>query len=101
MNTYKAEVFLSYCWKNDDIANMIEQHFKPLGYVNIHMDKIAIGSWRSIKEYMHSISQMDFIILLISKEYLESSNCMYEILEVMRDRDYSSKQLSSNTGRSS
>lgn len=88
MNTKKAEVFLSYCWANDLIANMIEQHFKPPGYVNIHRDKIAIGSWRSIKEYMHSISQMDFVILLISKEYLESSNCMYEILEVMRDRNY-------------
>ena len=91
MNTYKAEVFLSYCWKNDDIANMIEQHFKSYGHINMHRDKIDIGNWGSIKEYMHSISKMDFTILLISKEYLESSNCMYEILEVMRDRDYREK----------
>lgn len=91
MNTYKGDIFLSYCWANDLIANMIEQHFKSLGDVNIHRDKISIGSWRSIKEYMHSISKMDFVILLISKEYLESSNCMYEILEVMRDRNYKEK----------
>lgn len=88
MNTNKGEIFLSYCWANDLIADMIEQHFKYLGDINIHRDKISIGSWRSIKEYMHSISKMDFVILLISKEYLESSNCMYEILEVMRDRNY-------------
>lgn len=91
MNSYKGNIFLSYCWANDLIANMIEQHFKGLGDVNIHRDKISIGSWRSIKEYMHSISNMDFVILLISKEYLESSNCMYEILEVMRNRNYKEK----------
>lgn len=91
MNINKAEVFLSYCWKNDQIADGIEQYFKPFNNINIHRDKIDIGSWGSIKEYMHSIPKMDYTILLISKEYLESSNCMYEILEVMRDRSYREK----------
>lgn len=34
---------------------------------------------------------MDYTILLISDKYLKSSNCMYEVLEVMRDRKYSKK----------
>ena len=91
MNINKAEVFLSYCQKNDQIADGIEQYFKPFNNINIHRDKIDIGSWESIKAYMQSIPEMDFTILLISKEYLESSNCMYEILEVMRDRSYREK----------
>lgn len=34
---------------------------------------------------------MDYIILLISDAYLKSANCMYEVLEVMRDRNYRDK----------
>ena len=34
---------------------------------------------------------MDYTILLISDAYLKSSNCMYEVFEVMRDRRYKDK----------
>ena len=34
---------------------------------------------------------MDYTILLISDAYLKSSNCMYVVLEVMRDRHYDQK----------
>lgn len=37
---------------------------------------------------------MDYTILLISDSYLKSSNCMYEVLEVMRDRNYRDKIFS-------
>ena len=45
----------------------------------------------SIKEYMHSVRYMDYTILLISDAYLRSRNCMYEVLELMRDRMYKDK----------
>lgn len=37
---------------------------------------------------MQSIHGMDYIILIISDSYLKSANCMYEVLEMMRDREY-------------
>lgn len=40
---------------------------------------------------MQSIGNMDYTILLISDTYLKSANCMYEVLEVMRDRNYRDK----------
>ena len=40
---------------------------------------------------MQSISNMDYTVLLISDSYLKSANCMYEVLEVMRDRNYRDK----------
>ena len=40
---------------------------------------------------MQSIPKMDYMILLISDAYLKSANCMYEVLEVMRDRQYQDK----------
>ena len=54
--------------------------------IHIHRDTIDIKKWDSIRDYMNNIENMDYIILLISDAYLRSRNCMYEVLEVMRDR---------------
>lgn len=87
----KVQVFLSYCWNNSNIADDIYNHFKGNQNIELHRDTIDIGTWSSIKEYMQSIKNMDYTILLISDTYLKSANCMYEVLEVMRDRSYKDK----------
>lgn len=38
-----------------------------------------------------NIPDMDYIILLISDSNKKSSNCMYEVLEVIRERKYFNK----------
>ncbi len=87
----KVNIFLSYCWKDSSEADRIYDYFKRNQNIELHRDKIDIKKWRSIKEYMQSISDMDYTILLISDSYLKSANCMYEVLEVMRDRNYKDK----------
>lgn len=87
----KFEIFLSYNWCDSDIADNIKNFFEKNTDINIHQDKIDIKKWSSIREYMQSIPEMDYTILLISDAYLKSSNCMYEVLEVMRDRKYKEK----------
>lgn len=87
----KLNIFLSYCWNDTNEANKIYDYFKSSQNIELHRDTIDIGNWGSIKEYMQSISNMDYTILLISDSYLKSANCMYEVLEVMRDRDYKDK----------
>lgn len=87
----KIEMFLSYCWKDDTVADQIEDCLSCNRNIRLHRDKLDIGPWKSIKEYMQSISHMDYIVLLISDSYLKSENCMYEVLEVMRDRAYKDK----------
>lgn len=87
----KVEIFLSYCWADDKIADDIEAYLSKNPNINLHRDKLDIGHGESIKKYMQSISQMDYTILLISDAYLKSANCMYEVLEVMRDRRYQDK----------
>ena len=86
-----TEIFLSYCWADDLAANEIYNYLKNIDTLVIHKDKIDIGTWGSIKEYMQSISYMDFTILLISDNYLKSPNCMFEVLEVLRDRNFCDK----------
>lgn len=87
----KAEVFLSYCWSDSDVADDIYNYLKNVLDIEIHRDKIDVGSWKSIREYMQSIPKMDYVILLISHSYLKSDNCMYEVLEVLRDRNFRDK----------
>lgn len=87
----KIEIFISYCWKDDKVVDKIESYLGSNYDIRLHRDKLDIGTWKSIKEYMHSIACMDYIILLISDHYLKSENCMYEVLEVMRDRTYKNK----------
>lgn len=87
----KVNIFLSYCWDDSNEADRIYDYFKGNQNIELHRDKIDIKKWGSIKEYMQSISNMDYIILLISDLYLKSANCMYEVLEVMRDRNYRDK----------
>lgn len=87
----KENIFLSYCWNDSSEADRIYDYFKRNQNIRLHRDKIDIKKWGSIKEYMQSISNMDYIILLISDSYLKSANCMYEVLEVMRDRNYRDK----------
>lgn len=91
MEKRKAEIFLSYCWSDEKVADKIYDNLTRHIQINLHRDKLDIGEWESIKEYMQSIAQMDYTILLISEAYLKSSNCMYEVLEVMRDRKYKDK----------
>ncbi len=86
-----VNIFLSYCWNDSNKADKIYDYFKSSQNIELHRDTIDIGKWGSIKEYMQSISNMDYTILLISDSYLKSANCMYEVLEVMRDRNYRDK----------
>ncbi len=86
-----AEVFLSYCWADGKIADKIYDNLINFTQINLHRDTINIGKWESIKAYMQSITQMDYTILLISEAYLKSTNCMYEVLEVIKDRKYKDK----------
>lgn len=87
----KVEIFLSYCWDDSVEADKIYDYFKNKQNIELHREIFDIKKWGSIKEYMQSIGQMDYVILLISDSYLKSANCMYEVLEVMRDRNYKDK----------
>lgn len=83
---------ISYSWSNKDIADLIDEDLQELGY-RLTRDERDIKYKDSIKEFMQQIGKHDFVIMLISDSYLKSENCMYEVMEVMRDREYKKKIL--------
>ncbi|MEX0084981.1 toll/interleukin-1 receptor domain-containing protein [Clostridium butyricum] len=85
-----VNMFVSYCQRDAVYADNIDLYFKDKG-ITIHRDIRDISSWKSIREYMGTIRDKDYAILVISDNYLKSFNCMYEVLEVMKEKDYENK----------
>lgn len=88
----EKRIFISYSWVNKDIADLIDEDFLRLGYT-LTRDERDLKYKDSIKEFMQQVGKHDFVIMIISDSYLKSENCMYEVMEVMRDREYKKKIL--------
>lgn len=87
------EVFVSYAWKSApsvELVNDLEQAFegRPLRLVR---DRSDIGYRESFRRFMEHLGRGSCIVVVISKEYLESESCMFELTEIhsrgdLRDR---------------
>lgn len=91
----KKKVFLSYCHKDKNIADIIENSIMEIAKnkIEISRDIRKLKYKDSLDEYMQSIKRHDFVISIVSDGYLRSTPCMYEITELMRDREYYDKLL--------
>lgn len=85
-------IFLSYCQKNKNEADIIDNIFLQKGIL-LTRDVRDLEYKQSIQEFMKKIREHDFAILLISHEYLTSENCMYEFLQVLKEKDFEYKML--------
>ena len=90
-----ATIFLSYCQKDADIADFLEDSITPYiqDKAKISRDIRDVEYHESFKRFMQSIEKHDFVITLISDNYLKSRNCMFEMLEVVKDHYFSEKLL--------
>lgn len=87
-----VDIFLSYSWNNDNIANRLDELFS-LENIMLIRDKREIKFKQSIKEFMNRVRESDYCLMLISDEYLKSTNCMYEVLEFIKDENYKERIL--------
>ncbi|MCD4829187.1 MAG: tetratricopeptide repeat protein [Candidatus Cloacimonetes bacterium] len=90
------QVFLSYCHANREQANQIDKDLKPLlsfaGYRLIR-DIRDMDYKDKIDKFMQLVREADYVLMLISDDFLKSANCMYEMLEVAKDNDFEDKIL--------
>lgn len=86
-------IFLSYCQKDSDIADLIELALQPSieGKAKISRDIRDVEYHASFKKFMQSIESHDYVIMVISDNYLKSRNCMFEVMEVVKDSQYQEK----------
>jgi len=90
---FTEHLFLSYSWNDSELANAIDKQLSDFGF-EVKRDIRDIGPWTSIKEFMSLIRNQDYAIIIISPSYLKSPNCMYEVMELLKDSKYKNKILS-------
>ena len=75
-------IFLSYSRSNKAIVDIIDNDFQKMGYV-LKRD-IRDAPYRSdIISFMQEAATADYVIVVISHEYLISEYCMYEALQLL------------------
>ena len=87
----KKRVFISYAHKDSDLVNILEKQLEKYENIIVSRD-INVTKYRdSLDEFMMTIREHDFVISVVSSAYINSLNCMYEIMQLMKDKDYQEK----------
>lgn len=85
----KPTVFISYNNKLklyvDELELALQKKAKVIRYT--HVDSSGIKTWTSFREFMRTIRQQDFSVLIISKDFLESDYCIYEVMQLWKDKE--------------
>lgn len=89
-----VNVYVSYNWEVQ--SDCIVDHLcYVLGNNQIAYcrDKINCNYRDNIKEFMKAIHDGHYIVVVLSKPYLKSQNCLYELTGIMRHEDYKNRIL--------
>ena len=91
----QVNIFLSYCQKDSAFADLIDSALgiliKPKARITRDIRDVAYHE--SFGKFMRTIQDHDYVILLISDHYLKSRNCMYEVVEAIKDSRFDKKIL--------
>lgn len=89
-NTKKLEIFLSYSHKDKEIADGVDKFFISKN-IRLTRDVRDALPYSSLKKFMETIRDHDYVISLISDAYLKSTNCMFEIIQFIQEKKYVEK----------
>jgi cell division protein FtsZ len=88
-------IFISYSHDDyvtaDQVHDIINKILK--NKYSISRDVRNMEYKDSFKQFMETIPSHNYVLMLISKSYLTSENCMYEVLETMRNHDFKERML--------
>lgn len=92
MSDYEQAVFISYAWKgeSEEIVNQIDRALQERD-IRIIRDKRDLGYKGSISEFMERIGRGSCVIVVISDKYLRSKNCMFELVEIAENKQFSDR----------
>lgn len=91
----KITIFLSYCQKDSEIADLIDDGLSSIikEHAHISRDIRDVEYHQNFSSFMQSIEDHDFVIMIISDNYLKSRNCMFEMLETVKNSRFKEKLL--------
>jgi hypothetical protein len=77
----KPVIFLSYCHKDIDEINELENTFDYVG-VQLKRDIRTLNYKDSLDVYMDSAHDDDYLLAFISEDFFKSENCAHELCSV-------------------
>ncbi len=85
---YKPAIYISHAWggKSEEIVGKIMKKFSSEG-IEITMDKKDLGYRQSINDFMLNLGAADAIIIVVSNKYLHSEYCMFELLQIYKNKN--------------
>lgn len=92
----QKSVFISYQWSPDTtaIADEMQRELESRDYLVIR-DKKNLHFGDDLKDFMSIINHphLDYVITIISDAYLKADNCMYEVTQVVKRRNFADTLL--------
>jgi len=92
MSKLAKRVFLSYCHVDAIKARKIEEDLSATG-IELIRDERALGYTEDIESYMKKIRTTDYALVIVSNAFLQSTNCMFEIHEFLKDENHQHRVL--------
>lgn len=88
MSNDERKVYISYAWggESERITNELDTALQASG-ITVIRDKRDLGYKGMIRDFMQQIGRGYAIVVIISDKYLKSPNCMYELVEIARNKD--------------
>ncbi len=85
----ERKLYVSYAWggESEEIVNKIDTAFQNKG-ITLVRDKRDLGYRGSIREFMKEIGKGRAVVAIISKKYLQSENCMFELTQIAQNKDF-------------
>lgn len=87
-----SELFVSYAWGGES-EKFVEKLYEILLSCNLNvvLDKVNLGYKGNINRFMQQIGQGGAVIVVITDKYLKSPNCMYEIVEILKNGNFENR----------
>jgi hypothetical protein len=86
-NIKRPNIFLSYSHKDEEIADGVDKFFISKN-IQLTRDVRDAMPYSSLKKFMDTIRDHDYVIMLISDAYLKSTNCMYEVIQFIQEKKF-------------
>lgn len=91
---YKPTLFISYAECDTPIVELIENIINTKMNDSIYISRYTRVPYKgSFKEFMNGIQDHDYVLCVVSDNYLHSQACMYEVGEIIKDHHYKEKLL--------
>jgi hypothetical protein len=83
------QVYISYAWggESERIVNELDTDMQNKG-IKVVRDKRDLGFKGMIRDFMQQIGHGHAVIIVISDKYLKSPNCMFELVEIAKNKDF-------------